>query len=153
MPTYIDTIVCEDIRPELGNKVTLAGVFGEEMLLPMIPMALPSLAIMQRWQLSNEEVERGNTGQFNFSIESPDGQPQRFPPGPLAPVKGVRVSTMSFVFKFVGFPIRMKGEYRFRTYVNNLEVHTYKFYIYTPADLQAAQTAAAHAKAIGFQPK
>jgi hypothetical protein len=37
MPTYIDTILCEDIRPELGNKVTLAGVFGEDMVVPQIP--------------------------------------------------------------------------------------------------------------------
>ncbi|MGB8801163.1 MAG: hypothetical protein WCC97_10775 [Candidatus Acidiferrales bacterium] len=147
MPIYIDTIVCEDIRPELGGKVTLAGVFGEEVLLPVLPMALPSLSIMQRWRLPHDEFDRG-VGQFSFGMLSPDGQLQRFPPGAMtAPTKGVYVSTLSFILKFVGFPVRLKGAYKFKTYVNGVDVNTYTFYILTPADMAAAQ----QEKAIGFK--
>jgi hypothetical protein len=146
MPTYLDTIICEDIRPEVGNKVTLAGVFGEEMLLQYIPVALPSLAIMQRWRATNAEVDQG-LGLFAFEIEWPDGQRNRFPPAPVTVTKGVNLTTLNFIFKFVGFPIRLAGEYRFRTYIDDREQSVYKFYALTVANLQAAQ---ARPAAIGF---
>jgi hypothetical protein len=151
MPTYIDTIICEDIRPEVGNKVTLAGVFGEEIVLPVIPSALASLAIMQRWRVAEDELNRG-VGNFSFAIESPDGHIDRVPiPQIAAPVRGIYVTIMSFVFKFMNFPIRLRGEYKVRTYLNGPEVSCYRFFVMSAADMQAAQAAqAAQARAIGF---
>jgi hypothetical protein len=148
MPEYIDTIICEDIRPEMGNKVTLAGVFGEELVLPQVPFQLPSLAIMQRWRLTNEEVDRG-VGQFAYELEWPGHKRNRFPPHQMPPQKGVNLTTMSFVFKFVGLVLPAAGEYTFRTYLNDREVHSYKFYVVLPAQLVGPQQ---QRPAIGFRP-
>jgi hypothetical protein len=139
MPTYIDTILCEDVRPEIGNKLTLAGVFGEEMVLPQVPIAVPSFAIMQRWRLSRDEVERGNFGSFAFEIQTPQGQASRFPAQGPPPQPGVNVTTMTFIFKFMNMVFGQRGEYRFRTYLNDREVNAYGFYVLVPADLPAAR--------------
>jgi hypothetical protein len=36
-------IVCDDLRPELGNKVSFMGVYGSEIVLTSFPAALPKL--------------------------------------------------------------------------------------------------------------
>lgn len=150
MPTYIDTILCEDIRPELGNKVTLAGVFGEEMIVPQIPVAIPSFAIMQRWRLSNEEAERGNPGQFAVELQLPEGHANRFP-APMVPVqRGPNVTTLTFIFKFVNMVFPQQGEYRFRTYIDGRERNVYRFYV-TLANVAAPQVAPPR-NPMGFHP-
>jgi hypothetical protein len=45
-------IFCDDIRQELGNKVSLSGVYGGEMLFPAetaFPIALPKLGVAISW--------------------------------------------------------------------------------------------------------
>ena len=127
----------------------LAGVFGEELVLPKIPAALSSFAIMQRWRASNEELDRGGPGSFAFEIQAPSGQANRFPTQIPPMQRGVNVTTMSFVFKFANFPFLERGEYRFRTYVNNHELSSYKFYVLTPEDVAAARQMK---PPIGFHP-
>jgi hypothetical protein len=139
MPTYVDTIICDDFRQEIGNKLTLNGVLGEEVYLPQIPTLLPSLTILQRWRVANEEIVRG-VGQFSFALEPPDEKVQQFPPVPTPPIqKGVHVTMANFVLKFVGLPIRVKGEYKFKTLINGVEMNVYRFYVLPVADMQAAQ--------------
>jgi hypothetical protein len=150
MPTYIDTILCEDIRPELGNKVTLAGVFGEEMVVPQIPCVIANFAIMQRWRLSNEEADRGGAGQFAVELQLPEGHANRFP-APMNPiVRGPNVTTISFIFKFINMAFPQRGEYRFRTYIDGREANVYRFYV-TPANAAELQPQPAKPP-IGFYP-
>jgi hypothetical protein len=147
MPTYIDTIICEDIRSEVGNKVTLAGVFGEDMIVSQIPCVIPSFAIMQRWRLSNDEVARGGPGTFAVELQFPQGHANRFP-APINPVQpGPNVTTISFIFKFLNMTFPQQGEYRFRTYLNDREANVYRFYV-TPGNI-AGQPAR---PPIGFHP-
>ncbi len=137
MPTYSDTILCEDVRPELNNKLMLAGVFGDEIIVPQIPAVLESLCFVQRWRVPNDEVDRG-TGQFSFVIEWPNGQKQIIPPaGPAVVGKGVHTANLTFVFKFAGFPLHSKGEHKFRTSINDVEKNVFSFYVATAAELAA----------------
>jgi hypothetical protein len=150
MPTYIDTILCEDVRQEMGNKLSLAGVFGEEMVLPQVPTAVPSFAIMQRWRLTNEELDRGNLGQFAFEIQFPQGHANRFPAQMNTPMRGINVTTMSFIFKFINMVFPQRGEYRFRTYINEREANVYKFYVLLAAELPGLQQPQPVRPPIGF---
>lgn len=36
---------CDDIRHELGNKLSLIGVYGADLVLPELPAAIPKLCI------------------------------------------------------------------------------------------------------------
>ena len=152
MPTYIDTILCEDVRPELGNKLSLAGVFGEEMLLPQIPCAVPSFAIMQRWRFSNDEMGRGNLGQFAFEIQLPEGHANRFPAQMNPPQRGVNVTTLTFIFRFLNMVFPQRGEYRFRTFIDGREVSTYRFYVLLANEVPGLQQPNAARPPIGFHP-
>ena len=51
-----DFIVCDDIRHEQGNKVSLMGVFRDEILLPQVwPQAL-RLGFFARFRLEPEDA-------------------------------------------------------------------------------------------------
>jgi hypothetical protein len=39
---------CDDIRRELGNKMTLVGCYGSDLVLDELPVALPRLCVMAR---------------------------------------------------------------------------------------------------------
>lgn len=41
----IHTILCDDIRTEIGNKVSLMGVYAEDIILNKIPFVFPHLCL------------------------------------------------------------------------------------------------------------
>jgi hypothetical protein len=45
----VASFICDDIRSEEGNKVSLMGLYDESMLLPQIPAKIPKLCLFQRW--------------------------------------------------------------------------------------------------------
>lgn len=44
------TIICDDIRHELGHKVTLVGIYDEAVLVAKFPARIAKLCIFQRWR-------------------------------------------------------------------------------------------------------
>jgi hypothetical protein len=46
MSRYINTIFCDDIRQEMGNKQSLMGVYQSDLLVPNIPATLLKLCIV-----------------------------------------------------------------------------------------------------------
>jgi hypothetical protein len=45
MERHIQTIFCDDIRHELGGKVSYIGVYSGRLFLPTFPLALPKLCL------------------------------------------------------------------------------------------------------------
>ncbi len=43
------TIISDDLRHELGNKFTLAGIYEEAIVFPQLPSRILKLAFYQRW--------------------------------------------------------------------------------------------------------
>src|SRR5882762_5583690 len=43
------SFICDDIRSERGNKVSLMGLYDEKILLPQVPARLAKLCLFQRW--------------------------------------------------------------------------------------------------------
>lgn len=43
MTRYVHAIYCDDIRQEVGGKITLVGIYAGQCLVPSIPCALPKL--------------------------------------------------------------------------------------------------------------
>jgi len=50
----ISVFLCDDIRQEVGNKVSLMGIYGKDVILPEIPFIFPKLCLL----LSAKEVKR-----------------------------------------------------------------------------------------------
>lgn len=52
-------VVCDDVRQEVGNKVSCMGIYGTEIMVPMIPIALPKLcAVLHVRTLTSDPFER-----------------------------------------------------------------------------------------------
>jgi hypothetical protein len=45
---FVTTQFCDDVRQELGNKVSLMGCYGHSMLVGTLPAALPKLCVQIR---------------------------------------------------------------------------------------------------------
>ena len=45
MNRYMQSLFCDDIRYEIGNKVSYMGVYGEQLLVPVLPVVLPKLCV------------------------------------------------------------------------------------------------------------
>lgn len=47
-PRVLITTVCDDVRQEVGKKMSLMGIYDESMLLPQFPITLPKLCFVLR---------------------------------------------------------------------------------------------------------
>jgi hypothetical protein len=45
---FLVPLYCDDIRNEVGNKLTLVGCYGTDLLLDTLPIVLPKLAVYVR---------------------------------------------------------------------------------------------------------
>ena len=45
-PKYIHTLICDDIREEVNNKLIFIGVYGPNILVPKIPFIFPKLCFV-----------------------------------------------------------------------------------------------------------
>lgn len=44
MSAYVHVVYCDDVRQEVGNKFSIMGVYGSDLLLPSFPAQLAKLA-------------------------------------------------------------------------------------------------------------
>jgi hypothetical protein len=45
MTRYLHVVFCDDVRQEVGNKMSLIGVYGADLFVNELPIVLPKLAI------------------------------------------------------------------------------------------------------------
>jgi hypothetical protein len=133
MPVYVDTILCEMIRPEANGKVSLFGIYGEGIFVSQIPAVL-SIAIFQRWRPTAQEPA-GTRIRFAVELRGPGLAPVRLPEseGTVPPVPP---PMLQVAFQLTGMPVQQQGEYEVRTYINGVERNVYTFSISVPTEEQ-----------------
>lgn len=45
VPRHVEVTYCDDIREEIGNKVSYMGIYSGELFVPSTPIVLPKLCI------------------------------------------------------------------------------------------------------------
>lgn len=70
LPRHDFTLIADDIRMEIGNKPSIMGVYGDDIILASFPVALPQLRFFSR--LSGGKGDY----QVRFSLKGPDGVEQ-----------------------------------------------------------------------------
>src|SRR5436190_22584481 len=103
------TLFCDDVRLEIGNKLSYMGVF-QTIIVPQMPVWLPKLAVVNHW--------RGNGAHLSeVRILMPDrqqalvvSQPARFE------ISHGSADNISFFVK-VTFPV--SGEYLVQTLIDS----------------------------------
>ena len=52
---HLEVIFCDDIREELGNKLSFMGVYSADMTVPVVPIILNNLCIVVRAITENSD--------------------------------------------------------------------------------------------------
>lgn len=65
-PEHKFTLLCDDIRQEVGGKVSIIGLYDHHIVVPHVPYILPKICFYIRFSSMYGSFK------FNFSIISPD---------------------------------------------------------------------------------
>ena len=66
-PKHEFTILCDDIRQEMGGKTSLMGIYDHHIVVPQIPHVLPKVCFYTRFSRMDGQFK------FSFSIVAPGG--------------------------------------------------------------------------------
>lgn len=69
-PKVIDWFLCDDIREEIGGKVSYMGIYGDDILCATLPAILPKIALCMKLEIEKEVEDK-----IFLKITQPDGQP------------------------------------------------------------------------------
>ncbi|HOQ43538.1 MAG TPA: hypothetical protein PK178_15360 [Smithellaceae bacterium] len=64
------TILCDDIRQEIGNKISLMGIYSKEIVVPSIPFVFPRLCL---W-LTAKDIKR-EIADLKVVVTTPQNEP------------------------------------------------------------------------------
>ncbi|HEX8922088.1 MAG TPA: hypothetical protein VF766_11465 [Pyrinomonadaceae bacterium] len=106
----IYTLFCDDVRLEVGNKLSLMGVF-QNIMVQQLPVSLIKFAVVSHWQGEGTHLSE-------VRILTPDRQQPVVvsQPAPFEIVQGDFADNISF-FVNVTFPVA--GRYWVQTLVNS----------------------------------
>lgn len=65
---YLYTILCDDVRREMGGRVSLIGLYGNKLTFKQLPHTMRDLHFYQRWILDEGVYEA------NVELWSPSGK-------------------------------------------------------------------------------
>ncbi|HEV7904228.1 MAG TPA: hypothetical protein VGO96_10340 [Pyrinomonadaceae bacterium] len=104
------TIFCDDVRLEVGNKLSLIGVF-QNMLVQQLPVSLIKFAIVNHWRGEGRYLSE-------VRILSPDKKQAVVvsEPAPFEITQGGHTDNVSF---FVNITFHTPGEYWVQTLINS----------------------------------
>ena len=63
-PKHEFTLLCDDIRQEMGGKTSLMGLYDHHIVVPQVPFVLPKVCFYTRFSRMD------GTFKFSFSIVS-----------------------------------------------------------------------------------
>jgi hypothetical protein len=107
--TLVYQLLCDDVRLEVGNKLSLMGIF-QEIFVQQLPVVLPKIAIVSQW-----------TGEGNFTSEvrilSPD-RTAMIANSPAAPFQIPPHGYANNVTFFINLQFERAGNYIVQTLLN-----------------------------------
>ena len=68
IPKHEFTMLCDDIRQELGGKTSIMGLYDHHIVVPQLPYTLPKICFYTRFSSIDGAFK------FNLSITSPTGE-------------------------------------------------------------------------------
>jgi len=100
-------ILCDDIRQELGNKITLVGIYGNQIYVSKFPYIFPKLCM----QISLRDITRKVKVDVHIRKSGKSKIINKFNDIDLNPPK--KRKTQSFIFSLSVFPfvVNEKGDY------------------------------------------
>ena len=66
-PKHEFTLLCDDIRQEMGGKTSLMGLYDHHIVVPEVPFVLPKVCFYSRFSRMDGQFK------FSFSLVAPNG--------------------------------------------------------------------------------
>jgi hypothetical protein len=66
-PKHEYTLLCDDIRQEMGGKTSLMGIYEHHIVVPQVPFVLPKVCFFTKFSRMDGQFK------FSFSVVSPAG--------------------------------------------------------------------------------
>lgn len=82
-PKYEYSVICDDVREEIGNKVTFVGVYGPDIFVSQIPFSFPKLCFVNFCK----DVKKGDS--ISIDIIDPSGKKLSKTINSIAPKDGM----------------------------------------------------------------
>ena len=143
---HLITLICDDIRSEIGNKISLVGIFDEAILPQNIPARLPKLCLYQLWEADKDifiEAEklrievRGTALASIYSIEAvaPKRPDHALDRASKTKSPGENTKRGRLMLTFSPVEIVSEGELEFATYVKDSKepIHVHKVGVRRPS--------------------
>lgn len=133
---YKCVLFCEDIRQEVGGRVSLMGILGSKLYVQDFPLVFPKLCLFIEWGEVKEDLN------LTLNIVPPDGVKMNsvHPSATIAAQHGV-VSRSMIVLTNFAFP--KAGDYVFEFVVNgkpvNREIFSVEKYEPTVSNIPASK--------------
>jgi hypothetical protein len=67
-PKHEFTLLCDDIRQEMGGKTSLMGLYDHHIVVPEVPFVLPKVCFFSKFSRMDGQFK------FSFSVVSPSGE-------------------------------------------------------------------------------
>jgi len=126
-PELIESILCDDIRQEVGNKASIMGIYwGGMIFIPNIQFVFAKLCVLQRWI----------KGEGEFAIKamllSPSKELLRVDLGRVNFIKDIPIIHTGV--NLCNVKIEEVGTYKLQTFLDNetTPCHTFEFSIQLP---------------------
>lgn len=103
-------ILCDDVRLEIGNKLSLMGIF-QEMYVQKLPVILPKMAIVNQWR-----------GEGNYFSEVRILSPDRAITIANSPATSFQIPHNGYannITFFINLQFERAGDYIVQTYLNS----------------------------------
>jgi len=111
-------ILCEDIRKEIGNRVSLIGILDDDIVLPAIPHIFPKLCLFAMLKDVNNKILPTN---LDIQIVSPGTEPVKLGIGFAPPKQKGKPKNATIGIEFSPFQVQCAGETRIEIRISGQE--------------------------------
>jgi len=111
-PKFEYYLLCDDIRLEIGNKVSYMGVYGPDIVVQKVPFAFPQLcaAIHYRYLKSGDV--------FSVRLKKPTGEKMSKALEGSIPDGAERLASIGIFARFLAVRIEETGTYKMEVVLN-----------------------------------
>lgn len=112
-PRFNYSIICDDIREEVGNKLSLMGIYGKDIYVPRLPFTFPQLCVA----IAYNNLRKGDF--FSVKAEDPSGKEIGNPIKGSAPKDAKGSLDLTIFAKFSPVEISEEGSLRLEIMFND----------------------------------
>jgi len=107
------SIICDDIRQEVGNKLSFMGTYGKDIFIPKTPFTFPHICFV----IFYKNIKSGDS--FSISLKDPSGKEVGKKLNGSIPEEVKSIQNFTMLAKFAPLKVIKVGTYKLEIIFNN----------------------------------